>query len=423
VLHDVRHGVPFDRALRRALSGLSDPDRALAHELASGVLRQRSVLDEALSPSLSGGSARVRDDLLDILRLGAYQLLFLDRVPRHAAVDTVVTLGRRIGGARVGGFINAVLRKVADGQPAGAARPAVPGQSSAALAAQYSHPEWLVDRWIARFGPGETEALLTANNHRPSLVIQPARWTTEAIIAGLDAAGIPWQHAPFGAGLVIDSVRPLEVPGFAAGAWLVQDPAQALVARYAAAGDGVVLDACAAPGGKTVCLTRTARLVIAADVRWARMRRLATNLRRAGSGPFVTLVGDAGAPPVRSCDAVLIDAPCLGTGAFARHPDARWRVNPGALASLTSQAARFLRALAEVVRPGGLLIFATCSLEPEENEWQVEAFLTADRRFRREPAANAVPSDLLSPSGDLVLLPHRHGTDGAYAARLRRVVD
>jgi 16S rRNA (cytosine967-C5)-methyltransferase len=117
---------------------------------------------------------------------------------------------------------------------------------------------------------------------------------------------------------------------------------------------------------------------------------------------------------------VLLDAPCLGTGSFARHPDARWRVTPDALTTLAARAGLLLAAVADAVRPGGLLLFATCSLEPEENEVQIEAFLGADRRFRREPSA-AVPAELLTPAGDLFLLPHRHGTDGAYAARLRRI--
>ena len=426
VLHDLRHGIPFDRALPRALAGLPDPDRALCHELAAGVLRSRSTLDAALAPHLSGGTAKVRDDLLDILRLGAYQLLFLERVPHHAAVDTAVTLGRRFGGARVGGFINAVLRKVADGRAVERAggQAVIGTEVGSDLAALYSHPEWLVARWTSRFGPDETERLLRANNSRPPLVIQPARSTEDAIIASLDAVGITWRHAPHHAGLVIAEARPQELPGFAAGAWYVQDPAQALVIRYAAvAPGGTVFDACAAPGGKSLALSSIAGFTVAADLRPARARRLRENLDRAGSGAAAVIAANAAAPPVRPCEVVLFDAPCLGTGAFARHPDARWRVTPEALASLAAQSGGLLRALAEVVRKGGLLVFATCSLEPEENEVQVEAFLAADRRFRREPPPDIVPGELLTSAGDLFLLPHRHGTDGAYAARLRRVVD
>lgn len=430
VLHDLRHGVPLDRALQRALSGLGDADRALAHEIAAGVLRQRDPLDAALVPHLAGGTTKVRDDVLDILRLGAYQLLYLDRVPAHAAVDTAVTLARRFGGAGVGGFVNAVLRKVADRDSglgnrdsANTPRPETRDPSPGSLAAQFSHPEWLVSRWMQRFGPDETERLLRANNQRPELVIQPARWSEDAIIASLDAAGVPWQHAPFSAGLVVSGRRPTELPGFGAGAWYVQDPAQALVVRFAAVPEAsTILDAAAAPGGKAIALSRTAGLLVAADLRPSRIRRLRENLTRAGSGAFAVIAADAEHPAIRSSDVVVLDAPCLGTGAFARHPDARWRVTPEALATVAQRAGRMLGSLATVVRPGGMLVFATCSLEPEENELQVEAFLAADPRFRREPPpVDLIPADLLTDTGDLALLPHRHGTDGAYAARLRRI--
>ncbi len=417
VLHDIRHGIPFDRALERALVGLAEPDRRLAHELAAGVLRHRTPLDQAIAPHVSGGVERVRDDLLDILRLGAYQLLFLERVPRHAAVDTAVTLGRRIAGARVGGFINAVLRKVAD-QGSGVR---IQGSGTAdSLAAEYSHPLWLVSRWLSRFGPAETERLLVANNTRPPLIIQPALWERDALIAGLDQQGIPWVSAPFDAGLIVTGRRPQELPGFAVGSCYVQDPAQALVVRYLDLPEGFRLyDACGAPGGKAIGFSARAGFVVSGDLRPARTRRLRENLTRAGLGAAGVIAADAGLPPIRPLDAVLLDAPCLGTGAFARHPDARWRVSESALGELADQGNRLLRALAETVRPGGLLFFATCSLEPEENEVQIEALLASDRRFRREPSST-VPPALLTGAGDLMLLPQRHGTDGAYAARLRR---
>ncbi len=416
MLHDLHRGIPFELARERALAQLDEADRGLAHEIAAGVLRHRSMLDAALSPHLKSGTGGVKDDVLDILRLGAYQLLLLDRVPPHAAVDTAVTLGRRVGGASVGGFINAVLRRVA-ARPA----PPPPGPSASGLAAEFSHPEWLVARWSQRFGVEATERLLRANNTRPALVIQPARWNTDALTASLDAQGIAWRRAPYDAGLIVLERRPQELPGYAAGAWYVQDPAQALVVRFAAVPDGArVFEPCAAPGGKAIALSRRAGRLVVADLRPARVERLRKNLARGGAERAVVLVADATAPPLTDTDAILLDVPCLGTGSFARHPDARWRVTESALASLAAQAARMLRAQANLLRPDGLLVFSTCSLEPEENELQVEAFLAEDRRFRREPL-EAMPAELLTTAGDLFLLPHRHGTDGAYAARLRRV--
>jgi len=428
VLHDLRRGEPFDRALHRALSGLDDADRALAHEIAAGVLRCRDQLDAALVPFLSAGTAGVRDDVLDILRLGAYQLKFLDRIPRHAAVDTAVTLARRFGGAGVGGFVNAVLRHVsreADAQSRSTAEtrpdPEAPARPET-LALRYSHPAWLVARWTERFGAAQTERLLELNNSRPSLVIQPARWSEDAIITAFDTAGIAWHRATFGAGLIVEGRRPTELPGFGAGAWYVQDSAQAMVVQFAAIPQGaLVFDAAAAPGGKAIALSKTARFLVAGDRHRSRVRRLRQNLERAGCGPAAALVADAEDPPVRAADVVLLDAPCLGTGVFTRHPDARWRVTEAALFALVAQSARLLRALAATVAQGGLLVFATCSLEPEENELQVEAFLESHPQFRREPPpTDLVPSGMLTEVGDLALLPHLHGSDGAFATRLRR---
>ncbi len=415
ILHDVRHGVPFDVALRRAIVDLDPDDRRLAHELAAGVFRHRSRLDEALSGAIDRGVDSVRPDTLDALRLGAFQLTQLDRIPAHAAVQTTVGVARRLGGRRIAGFVNAVLRKLTREPDAG---PEPPGED---LARSHSHPGWLVDRWVARFGAEETGRLLLWNNARPALVIQPARWSRSTLETALTAAGVGFRPAPFDAGLVVETRKPTLLPGFAEGGFLVQDPAQRLVTRFFAPAPGsLVFDACAAPGGKSVALAAVAGIVVAADKTRVRVRRLVETTSRAGSGRIFPVQADATRPPLRRADAVVLDVPCLGTGTFARNPDARWRVTPEALATLTEQAARFLAATAPLVPPGGLLLFATCSLEPEENEAQIERFLTEHPGFRREPAAT-VPTELLSDAGDLTLLPQRTGTDGAFAARLRRI--
>jgi 16S rRNA (cytosine967-C5)-methyltransferase len=277
-----------------------------------------------------------------------------------------------------------------------------------------------VKRWLARFGPDETRRLLEWNDRKPRLVLQPARQSQEQLERRWREAGIEVQPAPFGAGLVTDRRRPDELPGYAEGAFLVQDPAQALLVWYADLPPGVTLyDAAASPGGKTIALGREVGLAVAGDVNPRRVRRLAQNLRRAGSGREHPVVADAGRPPLRPVAAVLLDAPCLGTGTFARHPDARSRVSPEALERLRATQARLLDGTSEVVAPGGLLTYSTCSLEPEENEQQVAQFLARHPEFRREPN-DTFPSALMSEEGDLRILPQRHEMDGAYAARLRR---
>jgi 16S rRNA (cytosine967-C5)-methyltransferase len=416
ILGQVRNGEPFEVALDRAAAALPDPDRRLTHELAAGVLRHRSALDAQLAPLVPRGWSKVTPDLQDILRLGAYQLTELERVPAHAAVDTSVTLAKATGGPRAAGFVNAVLRQLTRSETPVRAR----ALDVAALAREYSHPVWLVSRWLEQFGTGETEALLQWNNTRPRLVIQPARGDLESLSRRLRAAGIKAEPAPHDAGLVVSGSKPAELPGYSDGQFVVQNPAQALLARFAdLPDDASVYDACAAPGGKAIALGRGSRMVVAGDVNPSRAGRLRENLLRAGSGREHVIVADARRPPLQPLSAVVLDVPCLGTGTFARHPDARWRVTREALESLLRLQAELLNASAALVSPGGLLIYSTCSLEPEENRLQVERFLQTHREFQRE-GTGVIDPDLLTPDGDLMVLPQRHAIDGAYAARLRR---
>jgi 16S rRNA (cytosine967-C5)-methyltransferase len=418
ILREVRDGRPFDAALDEAVGGLTDSDRRLAHELAGGVLRTQDALDDRLAPLVRLGWESVSPPLRDLLRLGAYQLLHLDRVPAHAAVSTAVDLARDIAGKAPAGFVNAVLRRLDRAAPSS---PLVQSADPVAtLARSYSHPEWLVAGWVARFGAKGTEALLRWNNGRPPLVLQAARDDLTSVRTRLEAAGIHSEAAPFGAGLVVDATRPGDLPGYSEGSFFVQDAAQAMVARFAHFPRGARLfDACAAPGGKAIALGRSAGLLVAAERSRRRTTRLRENLLRAGSGREVVVLADAAAPPVAPLDGVLLDAPCLGTGTFARHPDARLRVTPDALRDLARTQSALLEGVAAAVKPGGLLVYATCSLEPEENEEQVARFLQVHPEFRRDPP-DGLPNECLSPAGDLTLLPHRHGTDGAFAARLRR---
>ncbi len=416
VLLAVRQGEAFDRALDEALGSLSDADRRLTHELAAGVLRRQAELDARLIPLVRHGWGNVEPSLRDVLRIGAYQLTALDRVPTHAAVSTSVDLARSRGGNKAAGFVNALLRKLGGRSAA----PSLALDPAAHFAALYSHPDWLVARWLDRYGQDDTVALMEWNNSPPALVLQAAREDPRQLETRWRAAGITPEPVAFGTGWMSPARRPTDVPGYAEGAFVVQDPAHALVARFAGAEPGMtVFDACAAPGGKSIALGRRAAVVVSADQKRDRVVRLAQNLERAGSGREHAVIADAMHPCIASADIVLLDAPCLGTGTFARHPDARLRVTPEALARLARQQAALLDALSNVVRPGGWLVYATCSLEPEENENQVDALLARDARFERDPGP-AVPAELRTPSGDLQLLPFRHGTDGAFAARLRR---
>lgn len=392
----------------RHLTGLAERDRRLAYELSAGVLRRQRELDSALDLS------RADPRLHDVLRLGAYQLRWLSRVPSHAAVSTSVELARQTVGEGMTGYVNQALRKLS------AARSTEHGAGE-------THPDWLVARWKARFGADETRALLEWNDKKPTLTLQPSRWDLQRLQAALEERGINTTAAPFGAGLQVTpapgSLLPAlaTFPGYAAGAFIVQDPAHSLLARFAAIPPGeLVYDACAAPGGKAVALEAAGARVIAGDTRHDRLGRLADTTRRAGVA--IRCVGaDLEAAPIRpaSAAAVLIDAPCTATGTMRRHPDARWRLQPAVFARAAARQSRLLDAAAPLLRPGGLLVYATCSLEPEENAQVVDAFLSRHPEFRRAPS-QSVPAELLTPAGDFQSLPQCHGIDGAYAARLAR---
>ncbi len=330
-------------------------------------------------------------------------------------MSTSVELARATAGEAAARYVNQALRKVAAGGGEGRAVD--------------SHPEWLMTRWRERFGVEALAQLVAWNDQRPPLVVQPVVWDAVTLQAGLETAGYAVRPAPFAAGLVVTRDEraprvplPAGLPGYAEGAFIVQDPAQVLVCRFAAVPRGARLyDACAAPGGKSVTLARAGADVTAGELRRERLGRLKETLRRAAVAVPIVAADLLAAPwPAGEWDVVLVDAPCSATGTMARHPDARWRLTSGAIGRLVQRQGRLLDAAAALVRPAGMVVYATCSLEPEENEDQVEEFLRRHPEFGRAPAPGAVPAELITAAGDFRSLPWRHGVDGAYAARLVR---
>jgi 16S rRNA (cytosine967-C5)-methyltransferase len=403
VLRRVRDGARFEPALDAAVGTLPPADRRLTHEIAAGVLRHRAELDRTLRPLVVAQWSRVVPDVQDLLRTGAYQLQHLDRVPAYAAISATVEAAKDTVGPRPAGLVNAVLRRLASA-PTAAPAPA------ADLAERYSHPAWLVDRWREAFGTERTEALLRHNNTRPPLTVRPVGTSPEALRAAFEQAGIPVRAAPFPPALQLESSDVRSLPGYDEGRFIVQDAAQARLLEFAAIpADLSVWDACAAPGGKAAALSGDVRRLFASDARRDRVRYLRQTLARVA--PRVPVfVGDARRPPLRrgTVGAVLVDAPCSATGTLARHPDARWRLEPSRIQGLAGRQQAILDAVAEVVAPGGLLVYLTCSLEPEENARQVDGFLDRHPGFCRE-------------GDDLSIFPPDAGTDGGYGARMRRL--
>ncbi|MDH3455253.1 MAG: hypothetical protein OER90_00300 [Gemmatimonadota bacterium] len=402
VLRRVRSGQRFEEALTESAASLEERDRRLTHEISAGVLRHRTRLDLRVDPLLTQRRQQLDPDLRDLLRIGAYQMLYLERIPRYAALFTAVEITKQQLNPGAARLVNAVLRRLTRD-------PGRPDDTSLDLADEYSHPHWLVERWTARFGLERTEALLHHNNLQPPLVLQPVDGSTTVLKTMLSDAGVASTPAPFGAGVVVQTGSIRNLPGYDRGVFVVQDAAQAeLLASVSVPAAATVWDACASPGGKTAVLSRRARHVLASDLRRDRIQMLRDTVTRTAPGVSL-VVADASRPPLKrgACDVVLVDAPCSATGTMARHPDARWRLSADRLGHLVERQRRILDGVASTLNVGGRLVYLTCSLEPEENELQIDNFLERHPSFVRD-------------GDDRFIFPADAGTDGGYAAQLRR---
>ena len=386
-------------ALLEAAQGAFDlRDGALLRELVLGTLRWRLRLDCVLSAASSRRIRKIDRKLLALLRLAAYQLLYLDRVPAYAAVNEAVDEARRRAGRRAAGFVNGVLRKIA-ASPTLEAWPVVADNPTARLARETSHPEQLVRRWMKRFGAGRAERLLAANNRPAPLQLLAFRDRGGAadLAARLEAEGVRTEPALLSPlGLVVRDGDALGSEALRRGDAYVQDQASQAVALIPAPGAGErILDAAAAPGGKAFAALawEPAARVFAADVSPARLSTLRQNARRLGRS-LPMIAADAARPALRPLfDRVVLDLPCSGTGTLRRHPELKWRFSESEIARLSRQAEALLEGAASLVAEGGLLVASTCSLEPEENEELVARFLRQRREFapvsltgRLEPA-------------------------------------
>lgn len=418
VLAEVGRGRRLDRAFGVHATGLAPRDRRFAQELAYGVVRLRGRIDHLLAAEVRGGLGRLSSEVLDLLRVGAYQLMRLDGVPDYAAVSATVDLARARGEERAAGLVNAVLRALLRHGMGVERFPSFDVDPAAHLALWGSHPRWLVDRWLATASPEAVRARIEADNAVPPLCFVPSEGV-EAGARGIEAAGGRSEPAGRGSGaLRVEHLDPAEllsqVPGW------IQDPGAALVARYSHPPEGgIVADLCAAPGGKALYLARRAAYVVAADRSAPRLAPLRENVARVGARIGVVRAL-AEASPVGGADLVLVDVPCTGTGTLRRHPDARWRLDPEAPEEMARVQKRILNGVARSVPVGGLLVYSTCALEPEENEARVVDFLEAHPDFRVEPPEGLDLPDV-GDDGLLRVIPERTGFDGAFAARLRRV--
>ncbi|MEN9766383.1 MAG: hypothetical protein RLZZ32_343 [Cyanobacteriota bacterium] len=423
VLLAVAAGAYADGALERELgrTPLSPADRALATELAYGAIRQRRLLDAWLDRLGKVPAERQPPKLRWLLHLGLYQLLHSDRIPASAAVSTTVELAKRGGLARLAPVVNGLLRAFLRGQEAQQSLP-LPRDPASALAIEQSLPDWLAQLLLQWQTPAAAEAFGKACNTPPSLDLRVNRLrsTASELQAAFAAAAVNLQPIEgLADGLSVQgrcgNLR--QLPGYGEGQWCVQDRSAQRVALLLDPKPGErILDACAAPGGKS---THLAELmgdqgqVLALDRGEARLRRVTRNAERLGLRCIEPRHGDAAsllesAPELKgSFDAVLIDAPCSGLGTLARHADARWRIDPAAIAGLVVLQRALLEALLPALKPGGRLVYATCTVHPEENGSLIEAFLADHPELRLQQSWQLWPGELQGAG------------DGFYAARLQ----
>ena len=402
--------------------GLGGRDAAFATELASGTIRWRGLYDAVLTACIDRPLAKVEAKVLDALRLGTHQLLAM-RVPNHAAISTTVDLVRDRVSLGAAGFANAVLRKVSQRDLS-----AWVAQVAPDLATAHSHPAWVVEELRAALGrDDELPALLAADNDPPrvTLVARPGR------AARGELPGEPTALSPYG--VTLAGGDPGQVPAVAEGRAGVQDEGSQLVALAAAAApvegaDRRWLDLCAGPGGKAALLAALAAergAVLVASERQPHRARLVRRALTGAAGSAGVVAADGTAAPYRpeTFDRVLVDAPCTGLGALRRRPEARWRRRPGDLPELTDLQRRLLGSAVDLVRPGGVVLYATCSPALAETRGVLEALLAERMDVALDDVAGALPrlTDAAGPlAGTVQLWPHRHGTDAMFMALLRR---
>ena len=427
----IERGAPAGSALDRALRApAAAVDRSLATELVYGVTRRRLSLDAELGTLCNRPLRTLEPGVRAALRLGLYQLRHA-RTPAYAAVAQAVALARRHGRPGGAGLVNAVLRRAAS-----AAAPSAGGRDAEGLAAAQSHPAWLVARWLRRLGPEETEALLQANNLPPQVTLRANRLRVDGVRLGAELAAAGYAARPgrwlADAVLLDRGGAPGRIAALAEGRCSVQGEASMLVAAVAAPPAGALcLDVAAAPGGKATHLAEWMRdrgRVVANDVSAERVAVCAAAAARLGLTCLETRVGDARALPgafADQCDVVLCDAPCSGLGALAGRADLRWRKREADIVALAGLQAELIGAAARCVKPGGLLVYSTCTTEPEENGAIVTGLLARRPDFQPVDLRPRLPAGLADDPGAaegwLQLWPHRHGTEGFFIAALRRV--
>lgn len=444
VLRSVEKGAFADVALDRALQShpFSGSDRRLVKELVYGSLRQQRTLDALISQLGSKPAEHQPPNLRLVLRLGLYQLRYLSHIPDSAAVNTSVDLAKDLGLKGLTGVVNGILRQYLRLAETGTDPLQYPDDPVQRLGIQYSYPDWMIEVWLQQFGLADTEALCQWCNRPPNidLRVNRRRATVEQVEAAFLEVGISVSQIlgiPYGLRLGDRPGNVQSLPGFAEGWWTVQDASAQLVGLVLdPQPHEVIIDACAAPGGKT---THMAELMDDTGIIWAcdryasRLKKVTENVNRLGLTSIHLWAGDSrmlstsgqgeNSPELGTVDRVLLDVPCSGLGTLHRHADARWRQSPETVSELSQLQAELLEDAITWLKPGGRLVYATCTLHPAENEEQIRRFLSHHPDWQiQPPAPHLTLEPFTCPEGWLKVLPHRHHMDGFFMVVLARQV-
>lgn len=434
ILQAVETGGYADAILGHRLtqSGLATRDQALATRLVYGTLAWQGYLDHIIAAFSRRPPHELDAPIRILLRLALFQMCVLSKIPDFAAVNTAVQLSKGFRGGSVAGLVNAVLRR-ATTQWQQVTFPSPQDDPIGYLATRWSHPGWLVERWLAHYGFDETEALLRANNEAAPTVLRAncCKTAPAELLARLRDAGCAAEATTYSpSGICVEHAgSPERIAGYTEGLFSLQGEASQLVGLLVAPRPGQrVLDACAAPGGKTTHLAELMENrgeIIALDPSTRGIERVARMSQRLGLSIVHATVADATEwlPADVLFDAVLVDAPCSGLGTLRQHPEVRWRRTPEDVAGLSVLQQRLMLHLSEFVRPGGTLVYATCTLSAEENDDLLASFLQAHPDFCIDDPRPLLPDaarTLIGADGVLRTFPHRHGLDGFFTVRLKR---
>lgn len=406
---------------------LNELDKGLMNEIVTGVVRWQMKLDWVLTGFFHGNFTKAETNIKNALRVALYQILFLDKVPQSAAVNEGVEFIKRLRGQKIGDLVNAVLRNII--RNIENIRYPDPNEDKIRyLAVIQSHPMWIVNKWVARFGYEEAEKLLSSNNRRPDLTLRVNRLKIafDYFLSQLSQKQIQFTRSTY----LDNFVRVQHMAGiggsemFRQGFFSVQDESGGMAVELLDPQPGErIIDLCSAPGGKTTFigeLMKNVGEIVSIDRYETRLNMVKNATTRLGIANAHFLVADAATVQIPLADKVIVDAPCSGLGVLAKKPDAKWRREPEDIRDLVKLQRSILENATTLVKPGGCIVYSTCTTEPEENIELIRDFLSNHQDLSIEPPGEIIPKEVVTPDGYIETFSHRHGMDGSFAVRLRK---